>query len=100
MRLLFYLLAVLLALSGCADSSTTGDITERDYDQKITINNSSTGDVNVYFPVTGASDTDTETKQDTKNSSVISPESSASLSPKKETATSVVGEIAKADPSA
>lgn len=100
MRLLFYLLALLLALSGCADSSTTGDITERDYDQKITINNSSTGDVNVYFPVTGASDTDTETKQDTKNSSVISPKISASLLKQGETATSAVAEIVKAVPSA
>ena len=82
---------ILFLLISCADSSNRGDVTDRRYKQDLHVNNSSSGNVYVYFPVTGASDQVTDTDQETKNSATVSPETSASLAQAGATSQAAVG---------
>ena len=85
MKFLWYVVVLTFCaelLVGCADSSTTGNVTEREYDQKITINNYAAGWVHVEFPVDAAVDTDSVTEQDTQGSSSISPDTALNLADK------------------
>lgn len=69
-------LVILIFLSGCADSSTTGNVTEKDQKQDIVINNTGSNALAaIYFPIYYATDTDTTTSQDTKGTSTFSPKS-------------------------
>jgi len=82
----------LFVLFGCADSSQQGDMTERDYDQRMNITNDA-GIVVIYFPVRGASDTDTDSTQKTSANASISPNTSASLAQAGATSNAAVGEL-------
>jgi len=67
-------LLVGFVLSGCADSSTKGNISDKDQKQDIVINNTgSNAEALIYFPVYYATDTDTETRQETAGTASFSP---------------------------
>lgn len=76
MKNLWLLIVILFVVSGCADSSTTGNISEKEQKQDIVVNNTGANSLSVvYFPVYYATDTDTTTSQETAGTSTFSPKS-------------------------
>ncbi len=73
---LLLLLMLVLFLFGCADSSTKGNLTERNYEDLVVVKDTA-GPVTLNVYLSGSSETDSDLKQDTKNSSSIDPKTSA-----------------------
>ncbi len=89
------LIVPFFVLMGCADSGTQGDVTERNYEDLVTVKgNSGAVTLNVYLY--GSSDTATDTDQDTKNAATIAPKTSASLAEAGATAAATLGQAVTA----
>lgn len=70
------LILVVFGLGGCADSSTKGNINERDQKQDIKIDNTGARSYTIlYFPVEYLAETDSIVKQETAGAAAISPKS-------------------------
>ena len=80
---LFVLLLVLTLmppyLSGCADSSTHGTETDKDYRVTVTVNNAQNGTVNFTTPLNVDAESTSATDQKTAGSATVSPETKAML---------------------
>ncbi len=68
----------LLMLWGCADSSTKGDSTQREYTDLVVISDNP-GEITLTVNLTASSDQETDTDQDTAGTSVITPKVSLGL---------------------
>ena len=89
------LVAITLLIAGCASAPVTGDSTSRTYDAPVNITNSGEGTVSLTINLNASSDQQTATKQDTANSPVVSPSTSASLAETGSTANATLGAAAK-----
>jgi len=76
-----YLWLLPLLLFGCADSSTKGNMTERTYDQQITVQNNSAA-VSINFPVYATVESASEVAQETQGTSTINPATDINLADK------------------